>query len=468
MNFMTKIRASLHDFFVFDYPNELIQLFVDASARSSFANFATMLVLLVAAWNEIPLIYLLSWGLFHTAFLFIRLAHKNVLGRFLKEDDAQKIRTCLYKNVYTVAIGGMSWGVITILVNIYGGTLTQFLLLVLLVGLTAGALATLSPVYHAYIYFLIPTLGTHAVVSLFTSNEFHYLFTAIIVVYSMVVISAGNSVYSHIHSAIIYKNQLEELNASLEDRVAIEREKNLEKTRLMFQQSRHAQMGEMISMIAHQWRQPLTTLSANISNLEVDFLFGKNDTDTTLDELKKMSLITDHLSSTVDDFSGFFKEDKQYESVNLEHLVDSSYKMVASGLKAQNIDLVLDFQPTSTVYVLANELRQVILNLIKNAEDVLVHNKIKKPCICIRTYMVEDKVAMCVEDNGGGVVPQVMDKIFDAYFTTKEALNGTGLGLYMSKTIIQEHLNGELSVYNTQKGACFVVTLPQNKGNDAV
>lgn len=458
-----RVKKALYDFFVFEYPKELIALFVAASSRSTFANFATMIVILVAARHEVPLLYLLSWAGFHIIILMARLVLKNHLGKYLDNGSDSQIQKSLYSNVLIVALGGVSWGIITIIVALYASVTTQFLLIVLLVGLTAGAMSTISPVYHAYIYFLIPTLGTQAMVSFWGHTDVDLLFGIIIVVYSVVVTSAGNSVYTHIRSAIIYKNQLEDLNASLEDRVAIEREKNLEQTRLMFQQSRHAQMGEMISMIAHQWRQPLTTLSANISNLEVDILFEKNNPDVALANLKKMSLLTEHLSSTIDDFSGFFKEDKQYEVVALESIIESSYKMVESSLQARNIELIMDFQETPQVYILANELRQVILNLIKNAEDVLVQKSIEAPYILIKTYTIDNQVAMSVEDNGGGIAPALLETIFDAYFTTKEALNGTGLGLYMSRIIIQEHLEGTIKAYNTNEGARFVVILPQSK-----
>jgi len=432
-----------------------------ATNRSSFANFVTMLVLLIAARDEVPMMILIAWGLFHTTIIAMRMVYKKILSGVLETSSKKVIRHCLNKNVFLVALGGISWGAVTIIISVYADVTIQLLLLVLLVGLTAGAMATLSPVFHALIFFMIPTLGVEVITALFYNDMMHYLFSMIVGVYTLVVISASHSIYSHIRSANSYKNQLEELNSSLEERVTQEREKNLKQTRLMFQQSRHAQMGEMISMIAHQWRQPLTSLSANIANLEVDMMLGSCDSDIGLKSLQKMNLLTEHLSSTVDDFSGFFKEDKRLDELSLDALIEGSRKMIDSSLRAKNIEIILEFEATTKVKVIANELRQVILNLIKNSEDVLIEKEVKDPYICLRTFEVDHGVAFSIEDNGGGIEAAIIDNIFDAYFTTKGELNGTGLGLYMSKTIVQEHLHGEISVSNTAKGACFVVVLPK-------
>lgn len=463
MSVLAKLKVIYQQLFHTVYPREMVTLFVDATNRSTVANFSASLVFVVVLCDYIPYQYLIAWALLQITLFSLRITYKNRLAKKLRDASDTLVAKCINTNVLIVFLGGVSWGIASVGVTYYANNTDEFLMLMLLVGLTAGAMATLSPVYRSYALFLIPSLGTQVMIALFLNDTLHYLIAFIVLVYAVIVTSAGNSVYSHMRSAILFKNQLKELNASLEERVAQEREKNLEQTRLMFQQSRHAQMGEMISMIAHQWRQPLTSLSASVSNLEVDVMLDKMDQKTFLAELGKITVLTKHLSETVDDFRGFFKEDKNYDVVSVESLLQRSIKIVESSLKNKKITLVTDFQATKKVRVLANEMRQVILNLIKNSEDALEEHSVEDPCIRIESYMDGMSVCFAVEDNAGGIEASIMETIFDAYFTTKGELNGTGLGLYMSKTIVEEHSYGILSVSNTQVGARFEVKLPTSE-----
>lgn len=231
------------------------------------------------------------------------------------------------------------------------------------------------------------------------------------------------------------------------------------KDELLFQQSRMAQMGEMISMIAHQWRQPLNAISLTTASLALKAKLGQFDPHYFDSRLERVSDYVQHLSSTIEDFRNFFKPEKAKRATNFSEIVEKTMGIVHSELESRNITVATSCNCTNTLYTYANELLQVTLNLIKNAEDVLVENAVEEPTITIRCYGDENGAVLEVHDNGGGVDESLLEKIFDPYFTTKEEHNGTGLGLYMSKIIVEEHCGGRLSVSNRDGGALFSIRL---------
>ena len=252
------------------------------------------------------------------------------------------------------------------------------------------------------------------------------------------------------------KENLSKINKTLEERVQKEVEKSREKDKVMLQQSRLAQMGEMLSMIAHQWRQPLSAISTTSANLILKAKLGVLDNESAIKLAEKISAFTQHLSDTIDDFRNFFKPDKTLEDVTYSKLVQCVLNIVEDSLKTKNIQLKVDIQSDVVFKSYPNELKQVILNLVKNAEDVLLEREVKNSTITIEAYGNQ----LRVKDNAGGVPESIIDKIFDPYFSTKTQKNGTGIGLYMSKTIVEDHCKGELKVYNDEEGAVFEIELP--------
>lgn len=232
------------------------------------------------------------------------------------------------------------------------------------------------------------------------------------------------------------------------------------KNKLMFQQSRLAQMGEMISMIAHQWRQPLNMISVTTASIEFDLMFGKFDKDKLIKATNKIAAYSQHLSDTIDDFRNFFRPNKEMQKTNFCDEVKVVLSIIGESLDAKNIKIIKDLKCKSEFKVYSNELKHVIINLIKNAEDVLVEKNIEDPYIKIKTYKRDQKRILEISDNGGGIPEENLESIFDPYFSTKMKRSGTGLGLYMSKIIIEEHCDGELRVSNSEDGAVFKVILP--------
>ncbi len=256
--------------------------------------------------------------------------------------------------------------------------------------------------------------------------------------------------------------ELQELNTVLEQRVEEEIEKNRTQEQMMMQQTRMAQMGEMISMIAHQWRQPLAAISATTNTLILKNTSGKHEVDLFDNRLNRIADYSQHLSTTIDDFRNFFKKDKKREETTFEAVMENVLGIIQISLENKNIKVVTDFRYNKRVKIYAGELKQVILNLIKNAEDAVLETRVKDPEIRLYTSEENGSIVLRVEDNGGGIDEAIMEKIFDPYFSTKEAKDGTGLGLYMSKIIVEEHCGGTLSVKNSSSGAVFTIAM-ENK-----
>ena len=256
------------------------------------------------------------------------------------------------------------------------------------------------------------------------------------------------------------QEELGQLNETLQQRVDEEVSRNRETEQQMLHQSRLAQMGEMISMIAHQWRQPLSAISATAIDLSMKLMLERYDRELFKMKIANISEFAQHLSKTIDDFRDFYKSNKEKRSIAVTELFTGALNIIGISLQNRGIELETDFASEAELYTYPNELKQVTLNLIKNAEDVLLEKKMPAPCISLRTYEADGEACLEVRDNGGGIPEDVIGRIFEPYFTTKENANGTGLGLYMSKIIVEEHCGGRLRAENVEGGARFTVAIP--------
>jgi len=229
---------------------------------------------------------------------------------------------------------------------------------------------------------------------------------------------------------------------------------------VMIAQSRHAAMGEMIGMIAHQWRQPITVIAMGANNMLVDIELEEVKEESFKEEAKNILKQTEYLSKTIDDFRNFFRPDKEKEEVNLEEVMTEAQKIIGKTLEHANITLSIKDKNGYKVKTYSRELLQVFINLLKNAKEALIGHRSTDRHIDVMISDDADNVITTVCDNGGGIDEAVIDKIFDPYFTTKDEKIGTGLGLYMSKTIVEKHLHGTIEVSNTKEGACFKIAIP--------
>ncbi|MFA5428825.1 MAG: PAS domain-containing sensor histidine kinase, partial [Sulfurimonas sp.] len=251
--------------------------------------------------------------------------------------------------------------------------------------------------------------------------------------------------------------ELKELNQTLEARVRDEIRKNEEKQRVMFWQSRHASLGQMIANIAHQWRQPLTELSLAMFNIKKAVQNDRvEDMSKFYDESKN---IIKNMSQTIDDFTNFFSPNKVRYYFNISESIRESIGLLESVINDEMITIKTNFEDIKVLGI-TNELTQVIINLINNSKDAFIHNSILLREINISTKKESGFAVIEVQDNAGGISKENIEKIFEPYFTTKHKSRGTGLGLFMSKMICEQGLHGTLDVKSKKKTTTFSIKIP--------
>ena len=228
----------------------------------------------------------------------------------------------------------------------------------------------------------------------------------------------------------------------------------LKQQQIQQQQNKLASMGEMIGAIAHQWRQPLNELGLSIQNLKYDYISNLIDEKFIKEFISNNKKTIMFMSNTIDDFRNFFRVDKDKEDFEIKSTIENALSMLSAQLKDNNIkvDIVGD---EFIYYGFKSEFQQVILNIINNSKDALLSNKIKNPILHIDIRNCHIRII----DNGGGIPQDIINRIFEPYFTTKEQGKGTGIGLYMSKMIIEDNMHGKLSVENSKNGAIFNIKL---------
>ena len=262
------------------------------------------------------------------------------------------------------------------------------------------------------------------------------------------------SIFVAIPLGMFFSKPLYNYYNELDKRVDEEVAKVKEKEQLLMQQSKLAALGEMLGNIAHQWRHPLTHLSLLIQNMELAYKKNKLD-DKYMEKFKKNSMSQiNYMSKTIDDFRNFFKEDKEKSEFNVNNSIKEIMFLLEGRIKNNNINIEIIENKEKIIFGFRNEFLQVIMNILNNAIDVLNEREIKNKKIWIT---IDDEIK--IEDNAGGIGKDIIDKIFDPYFTTKFQSQGTGIGLYMSKVIITKHFQGDLLAYNSDKGAVFVIRM---------
>ena len=224
-------------------------------------------------------------------------------------------------------------------------------------------------------------------------------------------------------------------------------------------QAKQAVMGEMISMIAHQWRQPLSTVTLSISNMQIKKLLGEEIPSAVVDKtLEEISDSLIYLSDTIDDFQTYFRPNKELSSIEIHELLQKPIGFVLARLKGTKIDLRVKQDTKINVDTYMNELVQVILNILNNAIDALIETKRKDPKILLSVVQTSEKIIISIEDNASGISKENQAQIFHPYFSTKGE-NGTGLGLYMSQMIIQKQFNGRIYMESSPQGTIFYVEI---------
>ena len=266
--------------------------------------------------------------------------------------------------------------------------------------------------------------------------------------------------------------ELQTLNASLEQRIKKEVANSRKKDIIMMQQARHASLGEMIANIAHQWRQPLGSLMMIIQSFQTKMELGKLSNEFVNKKVEDAMLLSDNMSNTLDDFQNFFKPNKDKTIFSLQECLEHAYELSKYFLEKEGIKVILHVKQNVNVHGFYNELSHVFLNIFSNSKDAL--KKIdEKRLIEVIVKKNKETVTINIFDNGGGIDEKIMPQVFEPYFTTKYKSAGTGIGLYMSKQIIEKHMHGTISCKNIfykinktkfQHCTMFVITIPYHKG----
>jgi signal transduction histidine kinase len=242
------------------------------------------------------------------------------------------------------------------------------------------------------------------------------------------------------------------------------------KENLMAEQSKLAAMGEMLGNIAHQWRQPLNIISMSSSNLKLKNDMGELNSSTLRESLSLILRTTNHLSDTIDTFNDFLKTDKEKSFFNINENIKNSISLVDSFFKNFNIDIILELEEGIFINSVANEFSQAFINILNNAKDAIVLNlkDDEYGLIKIKTKKIDNFIEISILDNAKGIEKDILNKIFEPYFTTKHKYQGTGLGLYMTRKIINSSMGGEITVQNKKfvhnqkkyEGAEFKIKIP--------
>jgi signal transduction histidine kinase len=258
------------------------------------------------------------------------------------------------------------------------------------------------------------------------------------------------------------EQELKHLNENLENEVSSKMKELHYKDAMLLEKTKLADMGEMLGSVAHQWRRPLSTLHINIEMLEEDYKEGKIDKQFLDLFIQKNSDIIQYMSKTIDDFQNFYKIDKEKSRFDVMEKIESVLGLQLNQLESSGISIAKKGE-SFIVYGYPGEFQQVMLNLIGNAKDVLMSRKIQNPTIMIALSSEGNRGFIHITDNAGGIDEKILPKVCEPYFTTKGNSGGTGLGLYISKMIIEKNMHGRLSLSNRDRGCEVSIMLKKEE-----
>ena len=262
------------------------------------------------------------------------------------------------------------------------------------------------------------------------------------------------------------KNELNKLNSSLEEKVKDEVEKNKIFQEKLFKADKLASMGEMISNIAHQWRQPLSIISTVATGIKIQKEFGTLKDEELVQNMDLINKNAQYLSETINDFRNFIKGDRKIKNYDLSTTINNFIHIIESTIKTDNINIILNLGKDIKINGYPNELIQCLINIFNNSKDAFKEIKQENPLIFISTSLQNDNLTIRIKDNAGGIPQNIISKIYDPYFTTKHKSQGTGLGLHITYKLIDEGMHGKIEAQNVEfeyenkiyKGAEFIIT----------
>lgn len=540
-----------------DYPKELIELLLKIKTGALAANVIAPILIVVILKDFVPMPILFGWLILQfTVFVFRMIIARKSLN-ILAGAERDTVNRMLKYYLLMIFATSLFLGVIALPAILYAGELQVFMLTFIISAIVAGAMSTLSPVFHAVFIFVTVTLSIFIFSLLLVGNTAnYYLIALLLVLYIIVTLPASFNIFTSLSQGIEQREKLEEKNsnfrnlldstmesiiihdenrkiidinqsgvrlfkvndkaevsgrritdfvpeyelAKLQDAIqhksnepyeidlkksdgeifpALTSGRNMiiegkqvrigtvldltqikQKDQLLFQQSRQAAMGEMIGHIAHQWRQPLNALGLLLQNIYYSYESGELDKEQLERSMEKGQMLMQNMSNTIDDFRNFFKPNKEVKHFRLSEAINSAADLVSASYKNNNIDLELTLDDELMLDGYPNEFAQVLLNILSNAKDALHSKGIRDAHVRIKSYNMDETVMVEIDDNAGGIDNAIIKKIFEPYFTTKLQDAGTGIGLYMSKMIIENNMHGKITAANTEYGAKFIISMP--------
>ena len=316
-------------------------------------------------------------------------------------------------------------------------------------------------IWYPYYYLQGITMAITALVSMLTVSMLWWKMPELIRMPSLQMLQQVNEqLVAEIERREVADASLHKLNETLEKRVAEEVRNNRDKDLLMIQQSRLAAMGEMIGNIAHQWRQPINALNLVLMNIGDAYQYNELTKEFLEKQINKGERLVEAMSGTIDDFRNFFKSEHERETFDVNDAVQETINIVEASCRSHNIALEVNDSTPLKIQGFPGQYRQALLNIIGNAKDAIIERKVSQGKIAISLTRQVDKVLVTISDNAGGISEEVIDKIFDPYFTTRP--QGNGIGLYMTKMIVENNMHGNLKVRNSKDGAEFTISTPDS------
>lgn len=251
----------------------------------------------------------------------------------------------------------------------------------------------------------------------------------------------------------LLKNKIEKLNQKLETKVK-------QKDETIFKQAKLISMGEMISNISHQWRQPLSEVNSIVMNLEKDFYSNQMNEKSLEKNLSKIEKLTEYMSNTIDNFNNFFKSNKEKRNLLISENLNKVLNLFENTFQKENICIETNIHKDNHINIYEGELLQVLIILLQNSKDAFISNNIQRRVINIDINIKNNELLLTIKDNAGGIRDDIIEKIFQPYFTTKPETHGIGLGLYLSKQIIEKSMKGKLIVSSKNTTTIFTIILP--------
>lgn len=255
------------------------------------------------------------------------------------------------------------------------------------------------------------------------------------------------------------KSVMNRVMDNLEGKIKEEINQRLSQEQTLAEQSKLAAMGNILGNVAHQWRQPISEISSVLMGTEAMLRYGNIDKEKFISNIELCNKITEHMSNTISDFQSFFNPSKKKEEFDVYTECQRAVSIISASFESHHIELEFNVEASATIYGYPREFAHAILNILSNSKDVLLEREIKEPKVIFEIKVGKEYTIIHIEDNAGGIHLEDVNAVFEPYFTTKHAKQGTGIGLHMTKTMIENNMQGHIRVHNTEKGACFTIKI---------